>query len=660
MKTRNSAHPAHKRRVLASAFALLVAVFALAGCETTGFGGPSASSGEGRAYRLAQNGDHDAAASAYMTLAGANVGSERDRLTLLAAEQWFQAGDVDRAEQLFRNVPQPQGGPLLWLWSANSAAFALHEGDADWALDLLEPLSRQSLPLDHRLRVEALRADAWLQKDDPARAVELMLQREQWLSGSREIDANRMRLWQGLVNGNPQVLRASAELALDPVVEGWLSLGSIAASTGQQGIGWYNGIVRWRESHPQHMAMSIVDDLNLSAEEFPAYPRQIALLLPLSGRNAAVGEAIRNGFLGAYFETAGGYDDRQAIRIYDVFEEGGPVSAYETAVADGAEFVVGPILPSNVTELANNILVPVPVLTLNYIRNNTLPPPGLYQFALAPEDEAIAAAHRAIADGHTRAVALVPQNNWGKRVFDSFATAFEEAGGTVLDNRLYVTGNPDFSNTIEDLMGLSGSVRRYQRMRANLGTALQFDPRRRQDAEFIFLAADAAAGRLLKSQLKFHYSGDLPVYSTSSIYAMDGRSDADLNGVMFADTPWVIGPQNWIAHLPATYRKYWPEQRRLARLHAMGYDAYYLVGSLYAAHGGEMDQVDGATGRLWLDRDGKVHRYMAWAQFQGGVPVHLADAAPAGGPVRNRSGEGGRLPPDAADDESWYESVDDR
>ena len=630
----------------------------LSGCETPGFGGPSVSSGEGRAYRLAQNGDHDAAASAYLSLANTSSGSEYDRLTLLAAEQWFLAGDIDRAKRMFQSVPQPQSGPLLWLWSANSAAFALHDGDADWALDLLEPLSRESLPLDHRLRIEALRADAWLQKGDPARAVELMLQREQWLSGSREIDANRMRLWQGLANSNPQALRAAAELAVDPAIEGWLSLGSIAASTGQQGIGWYNGVERWRESHPGHPAMAIVNDLDLTAP--PEYPSQIALLLPLSGRNSAVGQAIQNGFLGAYFETAGGLDDRQTIRIYDVYEEGGPVSAYETAVAEGAEFVVGPILPANVTNLANDILVPVPVLTLNYIRNNTLPPPGLYQFALAPEDEAIAAAHRAIADGHTRALALVPQNSWGKRVFDSFATAFEEAGGTVLDNRLYVTGNPDFSNTIEDLMGLSGSVRRYQRMRANLGTALQFDPRRRQDAQFIFLAADAAAGRLIKSQLKFHYSGDLPVYSTSSIYAMDGRSDSDLNGVMFADTPWVIGPQNWIAHMPETYREYWPEQRRLARLHAMGYDAYYLVGSLYGVRGGVMDEIDGATGVLWLDGDGKVHRHMAWAQFQRGVPVRLPDPEPAGGPILDMSDEGELLPPDAMDADTWYESVEDR
>ena len=59
------------------------------------------------------------------------------------------------------------------------------------------------------------------------------------------------------------------------------------------------------------------------------------------------------------------------MRIYDVNAEGGPVAAYEAAVYDGAEFVVGPLLRSSVAELANDILVPVPVLTLNYLPDNT-------------------------------------------------------------------------------------------------------------------------------------------------------------------------------------------------------------------------------------------------------------------------------------------------
>jgi outer membrane PBP1 activator LpoA protein len=337
-----------------------------------------------------------------------------------------------------------------------------------------------------------------------------------------------------LLVSDPQDLRAGAELTLDEETRGWLSLGSLAASTGQQGIAWVNGAVRWRDSHRGHPAMVVIERLALPGELILDYPKQIALLLPLSGDTARAGHAIQNGFMGAYFSTLEGLDEYQTIRVYDVNTEGGASAAYTTAVAEGAEFVVGPLLRDSVVALANDTLVPVPVLTLNYLPDEMLAPPGLYQFALAPEDEARSAAERAIADGHSRGVALVPNNDWGRRVLSSFTAEFEALGGTLLDYRSYTPASQDFSTTIEDLMGLSGSVRRYQRLRANIGSPLQFDPRRRQDTDFVFLAADAAAGRLLKSQLKFHYSGDIPAYSTSSIYAEDGRSNSDLNGIMFA------------------------------------------------------------------------------------------------------------------------------
>jgi outer membrane PBP1 activator LpoA protein len=458
----------------------------------------------------------------------------------------------------------------------------------------------------------------------------LLTQRETWLDDRNSILRNREKLWNGLVSTNPAVLRAAAKTSTDASVRGWLSLGSLAASTGQQGIGWSNGVVRWQERNPGHPAIVVLRSLDTGEEMLLDYPRQIALLLPLSGQAASAGKAIQNGFLGAYFATAGGLDDRQSIRIYDVDNEGGAVAAYEAAVEDGAEFVVGPLLRNSAAELANDILVPVPVLTLNYLPDNTLPPPGLFQFALAPEDEAVAAAERAIEDGFTRAVALVPNNGWGRRVLQAFVSHFEFLGGTTLDYRMYNSDNPDYSGTIEDLMSLSGSVRRYNRLRANIGGPLQFDPRRRQDAEFIFLAADAPAGRLLKSQLKFHYSGDLQVYATSAINAMDGRSNADLNDILFADAPWVISPQNWIAYLPPLFNEYWPEQRRLGRLHAMGYDAYQLVAPLYANRSGSMPKLDGATGTLRLDSDGRIRRELPWAKFVSGEVRALPKSEPPG------------------------------
>jgi len=236
----------------------------------------------------------------------------------------------------------------------------------------------------------------------------------------------------------------------------------------------------------------------------------------------------------------------------------------------------------------------------------------------------------------------------------AFATQFEELGGTLLDYRSYTPSDPDFSRTIEDLMSLSGSVQRYRRLRANIGGPLQFDPRRRQDTDFIFLAADADAGRLLKSQLKFHYSGDIPAYSTSSIFEVDGRSNSDLNGIMFADTPWEINPHPWMQHLPAVFDEQFPEERRLGRLHAMGFDAYQLIAALYSANMGSMLELDGATGQLYLDESGRIHRRLAWAQFQRGEPVPLPDPEPLIGPIQDISDAAEMQQPEVADDESWY------
>jgi len=642
---------------MARVVALLVVLLALSACETTGIGGWGAAPGEGRAERMAQNGEHADAAAIYIGLAADTTGRERDRLTLLAVEQWLDAGDATRALNAFSSVQRPLDGDMRRLWNTNSAAFYLYKGEADSALRILEPMSREPLTLRHRLRVEALRADAWIQKGDPTRAVELMTQREVWLEDPRSIEQNRWRLWQGLLVSNAQVLRSSAEMALDNNVKGWLTLGSLATSTGQQGIGWTNGAVRWRQNYADHPATMVIDRLQLPDQLILDYPRQIALLLPLTGRTARAGRAIQNGFMGAYFSSVSGLDEEQTIRIYDVSAEGGASAAYATAVADGAQFVIGPLLRDNVAALANDILVPVPVLTLNYLPDDTLAPPGLYQFALAPEDEARSAAERAFAGGYTRGVALIPNNEWGRRVLSSFTSEFEALGGTLLDYRSYITNNPDFSNTIEDLMALSGSVSRYQRLRANIGGPLQFDPRRRQDAEFIFLAADAPAGRLLKSQLKFHYSGDLPVFSTSSIYAMDGRSNNDLNGIMFADTPWIIAPHSWIKDLPVLFAEYWPEERRLARLHAMGFDAYQLIAGLFTARTGPMQEIDGATGRLYLDADGRVRRRLAWAQFQSGEPVAIPDFEDTGGPIQDLGEDPEPLLPGTADDETWFEEA---
>ena len=475
------------------AAALLMTGVILSACATGDFA--TGTQGEARAVREARDGRHADAAGIYIGLAAREAGDEQTRLTLLAIEQWLYAGDARRARNALRAIPIPSEGELLWLWSTGAAALRLWEGQPDRALELLEPLSRQPLPQEHRVRVEALRADAWFQKGQPVRAVDLYLQRENWLDDEWSIMENRRRLWAAMKVSNAEVLRDAADRTFDSDIRGWLELGALANSTGEQGIGWSNGVVRWRESYADHPAIGILDEMDLPEAGALSFPRQIALLLPLSGNRAAAGNAIRNGFLGAYFSAAAGLDGMQQLRVYDINENGGAVAAYQVAVREGAEFVVGPLQRSNVSALAGESLLPIPVLALNYLADNVSAPPGFYQFALAPEDEARAAATRALNDGLTRGVALVPNSDWGRRVLTSFGSEFERAGGQLIDYRSYEPSVQDFSFEIQELMALAESVQRYQRLRANIGGPLQFDPRRRQDVDFIFLAADAKAHR---------------------------------------------------------------------------------------------------------------------------------------------------------------------
>lgn len=599
-----------------------IAATALQGCAGTSFPGANRSP-EGRAETLARDGRHNDAAGEYIGLASEATGSERQRLTLLAVEQWLDAGDGRRARSALSEVIEPVAADLRPLWDSNRAAIELWEGRPDDALDILRPLAAQPLPTDRRIRVDALRGDAWFQKKDPVRAVNLYLQLEQALSAPADIASARARLWEGLKVSDPRQMRDSSEVASNAVIRGWLSLGALAVATGQRGIGWNSGFERWQDEYPRHPGASVIEDFAPADPGLFSVPRQVALLLPLSGDTGSLGEAIQNGFVAGYYQSGTSEASAQQLRVYDVSGSGSARAAYEQAVQDGAEFVVGPLLRGSVEELASLPALPVPVLALNNLADGSEQPPGLFQFALSPEDEAATAARRAIADERSFGVALIPNSDWGRRMLQSFVTEFEGSGGRLLEYRYYEPSDQDFSFEIENLMGLSLSVQRFQRLRANLDRGLQFDPRRRRDADFVFLAAEATSGRLMKSQLKFHYSGDVPVYSTSRIYALDGRSNGDLNGVGFADTPWIVAPQPRIAGLPDTFREFWPDEQSLllSRLNAMGFDAQSLVNELYA--GRLAAPIDGATGRLILDGRGRIRRELPWAEFQRGEPVNV-------------------------------------
>jgi uncharacterized protein len=309
---------------------------------------------------------------------------------------------------------------------------------------------------------------------------------------------------------------------------------------------------------------------------------------------------VRDGFLGAYYDEGG--SGRPRLRVYDVAERDAP-SAYLQALADGSDFVVGPLTREEVAALATLADGRATTLALNFLPDGVQVPDRFYQYALSPEDEARLAARRIAADGRLSGVTLAPQSDWGRRVQGAFAEEFAAAGGQIVDQADFVPSTADFNEIIRRLLrttGQKGSVPRA-------------------DAQFIFVAAQPVHGRLIRTQLRFNYASALPMYATSDIYDPTGAGNLDLDGVIFPDMPWVLDPQGASSLARGTAERVFPGRGgSLGRLYAFGYDAFRLVGRLPLLQRGSASPLPGVTGRLALDAQGRVRRELDWAQVVGG------------------------------------------
>ena len=155
----------------------------------------------------------------------------------------------------------------------------------------------------------------------------------------------------------------------------------------------------------------------------------------------------------------------------------------------------------------------------------------------------------------------------------------------------------------------------------------------------IFIVADARTARLLMPQLRFYSAGDVPAYATADIFdPASTQRDSDLNGLVFADTPSLLAPDDDTAALTKEWRSFWPQRASQLRLYGMGIDAYNLVGSLFAADTRAWP-LRGLSGDLSLDDQGRVHRTLPLAQFRNGRPAPIDPPPAMGKPSSNFLGQ---------------------
>jgi outer membrane PBP1 activator LpoA protein len=563
-------------------------------------------------------GDFAVAAQGFLE-AAADQRSRRDFFRLRAAEAWREEGDLARARSTLEGVTPKrlQGDERLRL-NLLQAELALDAGNAADALARLA-LSPESVPNAYRARFHEIRAraaecsgDAFTAASERA-MLDRLLPATERAANLRDID----RLLATL-DGDTLYARSAALPAGHPL---YAYAGRMLTMRG----------LALPRPYERGGALTSSADIRPPADADGYRPyNQIALILPLNGAIAMAANAVRDGFFTAYFaETR----TKPEVRVYAVGDDTAEALAtYQRAVAEGAQAVVGPLARDSVATLFEQGQIQVPLLALN--RGGDLPPPpGSVSFALAPEDEGIAAAQRLRSRGWSRALIVAGGDEHGQRSAAAFRERLQRNGGNVVADVRLPDDSPDYAPLIRQALGLAGSS----------SVAASGDPgveqnRQQVPVDAIFLAVRVDQARLFAPQLRVAGVYDVPIVATSQIAAggANPRLDRELDGIEFADAPWLFADPPGLPRRETLAETLDSARGAGARLVAFGIDAFRLLGYLDHLMADPNARLPGATGELRIDGFGNVLRAPSWARFSGGHARPAPDGGLIGDDVQYR------------------------
>jgi uncharacterized protein len=562
------------------------------------------------ANTLMSEGRFREAAEAYQKLAKRDRDA-RERLQLLSAAAWREEGDFSQVRKSLDTIKRSRLAQEQSLqYDLLDAEILLQAGDADGALNLLVA-DPKKLPSDLALRYHELRARAFAAKRDYADAANERAVLNSLLDPV-ERAANEFELKALIAKLQPEDLRnlVRATPRTSPLYTFLMASGAAPRD---------GAAVSFTDSVTSGPAVKREGSLQ-NAQRAPL--RKIALLLPQTGPAAGAAKAVQDGIFSAYF--ADDAANKPEILLMDSgITAQSARSAYQQAIAQGADFVIGPLQRDQVTAIFQNEQALVPMLALNFAQAPVLPPQGSLQFALLPEEEAAAVAERMFERGLKRVAVLVPSDDFGKRAAEAFEAKFRNLGGEVLERGSFSATGTDYSSAIKTALGVAESQARTQMVRQTVGIPFTAQASRRYDLEGLFVAARPQQARLLLPQLRSFDAEDWPILATSHVYGgtVDRAKDRDLNGIEFCDAPWILGAvedgsipnRAAVGTLTSSYGAG-------GRLFAYGIDAYRI-----APYTGWLEQqtgtgIAGATGTLSVDKSGSIRRVPTCARMQDGAP----------------------------------------
>ncbi len=572
---------------------------------------------------------------------------KRDALLLDAAAMYINQLDALKAQTLLKTIERRSLSDAL-RERANLLIAQLYmdssEASANELLSLVSPLSENNQIRQQQLHLQT----------------ELYYRLQDWDAAANALIVSKpasketvSKTWEW-VNRIPKEQVSTAQQKY-PELRPYLSLRELVATYGLQPDSLQHNITQFKRFFRGHPLLDYWPDSVTQATEVSAQkPDDIVVLLPLSGRLEATGNAVKEGIVAAYFEQTSSYPSRQnlpTIRFVDTVNK----SDLELVEAIGeSRWVIGPLIKETIELLEGKLSPSVNMLALNRIDlSQTTPslveddasainidtlakplateleekvgPHATAYFALAPEDEATQLAELIFNNGYRAPVVVASDSSINQRMFTSFTNRWQELNALrkgrnkISLTKVTFTDSGSLRDGITQALDVAQSKQRINQIRYMVNEELYNMPRNREDVDAIVAFASPEQTELLnpmvEASISPFYGKTVPVYATSRSMEYDtGKNQwRDLQNVRFLDMPWML-PQNPRDDLKQAVNGLWQDRStQEARLFAFGIDAYQLLPNLASMALLPQVAVSGLTGELSMNDKGEIIRTLPQA-----------------------------------------------
>ncbi len=193
----------------------------------------------------------------------------------------------------------------------------------------------------------------------------------------------------------------------------------------------------------------------------PPGPASVALLLPLSGPSAKVGQAMFEAAQMALFDIGGA-----AMVLLPLDTEGTPegaARAAETAARDGARLILGPLFSASVAAVAP-IARRAELNVIAFSSDRNVAGPGVYVMGLLPRQQVARVVGFAAGRGVTRIAALASAGIYGRTAVAALKEATAALGVELVDIAYF----PETARTASEVSDIVRLFTDYDRRRGNL------------------------------------------------------------------------------------------------------------------------------------------------------------------------------------------------